>query len=75
MPKLPVIKANRLIKVLKKLGYRESRQRGSHKIFSHPDGRSTSVPVHPGEDLGKGLLRSILNDIDTSVDEFIKLLH
>ena len=37
----------------------ETRQRGSHKRFRHPDGRATTVPVHAGRDLSPTLLRRI----------------
>lgn len=36
--------------------------------------RTTVVPVHPGKTIGKGLMRSILNDIKMSVEEFEKYL-
>jgi predicted RNA binding protein YcfA (HicA-like mRNA interferase family) len=42
-------------------------------IFRHPKGRWTTVPVHKGKDLGKGILRKILKDADISVGEFEKL--
>lgn len=75
MSKLPIIKARQLIKVLKLLGFAETHRKGSHFFFAHKDGRTTVVPVHPAETLGKGLLRSILRDIDISVEEFNKLLR
>lgn len=74
MPKLPVVSARQLIKILESLGFVETRQKGSHKFFKHQDGRVTSVPFHGGEDLGKGLLRKILNQIEVSPEEFRKLL-
>jgi predicted RNA binding protein YcfA (HicA-like mRNA interferase family) len=40
----------------------------------HPDGRGTTVPVHPGRDLAKGPLRNILADADLTIDEFQRLL-
>ncbi len=36
----------------------------------HPDGRTTVVPMHKGEDISKGLLRKILNDIELILDKF-----
>ncbi len=42
--------------------------------MKHPDGRSTVVPIHPGEELGRGILMEILNDTGLSKDEFIDLL-
>ena len=74
MPKLPVVSAKQLIKILDSLGFVETRQKGSHKFFKHQDGRVTSVPFHAG-DLGKGLLRKILNQIEISPDEFRKLIE
>ena len=73
MPKLPVVTAKQLIKILTDLEFTETRQKGSHKFFKHVDGRVTSVPFHTG-DLGKGLLRKILNQIKISPEELRKLI-
>lgn len=74
MTKLPSLKARKLIKVLNKLGFSQVRQKGSHAFFSHTDGRTTVIPIHPTKEVGKGLLRSILHDIQLSPDEFDKLI-
>lgn len=74
MPKLPAIKSKELVKILIVLGFKESRQKGSHKFFKHADGRTTVIPIHPGKDIGKGLIRAILQDINISHDEFLKKL-
>ena len=50
-------------------------QRGSHIFLKHPDGRSTVVPVHKTEDLGRGLLRKIIHDADMTKEEFLELLR
>jgi hypothetical protein len=34
-----------------------TRVSGSHHRLRHPDGRSTTVPVHSGQDVPKGTLR------------------
>lgn len=73
MSKLPSLKANEVVKILHKLGFRKVRQKGSHAFFSHPNGRTTVVPIHQGSNLGKGLLHSILHDIQISPEEFNKL--
>ncbi len=70
--KLPVLSAKELIKILLKIGFKEIRQRGSHKYFKHPDGRTTVVPVHSGRDVGRGLLRRIIKEIELSREEFLK---
>jgi predicted RNA binding protein YcfA (HicA-like mRNA interferase family) len=46
------------------------RQRGSHVFYRHADGRTTTVPRHKGQDLARPLVRSILQDIELSVDDF-----
>ena len=74
MSRLPIIKPQKLIKILTKLGFRKIRQEGSHVFFKHPDGRTTVVPLHSGKDIGRGLLRAILNDIKITPKQFQKLL-
>jgi len=60
----------KICKVLNKLGFREIRQRGSHKYFKHDDGRRTVVPIHSSKKIGKGLLRRIINEIQLSGELF-----
>jgi predicted RNA binding protein YcfA (HicA-like mRNA interferase family) len=45
--------------VLLRLGFEVVRQKGSHVFYRHPDGRTTTVPNHPGRDLARPLLREI----------------
>ena len=72
--KLPLLTAKELIKVLNKLGFQVIRQKGSHVYLKHNDGRSTVVPVHSGREVGKGLLKRILNETEISREEFLKNL-
>ena len=71
MPKLSPIKGIKLIKFLQKQGFIIIRQKGSHVRLEHPDGRKTTIPVHSGENVGKGLLRKILRDANISPSIFI----
>ena len=74
MTKLPVIKSRQLIYVLGKLDCVEKRQTGSHRIFYYPRKHTIiPVPIH-NRDLKTGLLRSIVKDLDLSVEEFIRLM-
>jgi predicted RNA binding protein YcfA (HicA-like mRNA interferase family) len=69
--KLPVIKPKKLISILERLGFKHRPlKRTSHRRYVHPDGRRTTVPVHPGQDIGPGLLRKILIDIEMPPEEF-----
>ncbi|MFQ6119160.1 MAG: type II toxin-antitoxin system HicA family toxin [Methanosarcinales archaeon] len=63
MPKIPIIKANKLIKALSEMGFQLVWQKGSHKIFKHPDGRRTTIPVPSGKTIPKGLLSKIANEM------------
>ncbi|MEK7544010.1 MAG: type II toxin-antitoxin system HicA family toxin [Patescibacteria group bacterium] len=74
MTQLPMLTARKLIKVLKRSGFVNIRQEGSHLFFKHPDGRTTVVPFHSGHDIGRGLLRSILIDITLMPKDLQKLL-
>jgi predicted RNA binding protein YcfA (HicA-like mRNA interferase family) len=73
--KLPILKPEELIKAQEKMGFFCSRKsKGSHFRYKRPDGRKTTVPVHKGKDIGRGLLRKILRDVDISVQELKKLM-
>lgn len=73
MPKLVLISGKKLCRLLEKLGFIPIQGKGSHVRFKHPDGRRTVVPVHANEDIGKGLLKTILNQIKITVEEYDKL--
>ena len=70
MTKLSPIKPVQLIRILERLGFTKIRQKGSHIYMRHPDSRATVVPFHKGEDIPKGLLKKILDDIELKLDQF-----
>lgn len=72
--RMPMFKARDVVRVLKKFGFYEVRQKGAHICFKHPDGRFTLVPSHGGEDIGRGLLRQILQETKISPEEFLRYL-
>lgn len=57
------IPPEKLIKTLAKIGFKPVRQRGSYVILKHDDGRVVVIPVHRGEELGRGLLSKIIKSI------------
>ncbi|HVM46333.1 MAG TPA: type II toxin-antitoxin system HicA family toxin [Candidatus Thermoplasmatota archaeon] len=71
MTRLRPLPYRRVARVLRRLGFVEVRQRGSHVIFQHADGRITVVPHHAGEDIGVGLLRQIVRDARVSTEAFV----
>ena len=72
--KLPTLTAKDVISVLHKIGFENVRQKGSHIFFRHPDGRTTLVSRHDKEDIGRGLLRQMLKEIELTPEEFLKYL-
>jgi predicted RNA binding protein YcfA (HicA-like mRNA interferase family) len=71
--KLPSVSGKACIKALKKAGFYQKRQEGSHIILrrDEPFGQVV-VPDH--QELAKGTLRAIIRDADLSVEAFIALL-
>lgn len=75
MSRLPLVDFRRMEKLLLRLGFERVRQKGSHVFYRHSDGRTTTLPHHPGKDLSRPLLREILREIELSPDEFIRELN
>ncbi len=84
MPKLPRVPAAEVIQVLKRMGFVQVRQRGSHVILKKQlalDEESEQevtevgcvVPLHR-KTLAVGTLKSILNQARISGDDFLKYL-
>jgi predicted RNA binding protein YcfA (HicA-like mRNA interferase family) len=43
--------------------------------MQHPDGRTTVIPNHPGEDVDRGLLNKILKkDLGIEREDFMKYI-
>jgi predicted RNA binding protein YcfA (HicA-like mRNA interferase family) len=62
-------KAKEVIAKLKRAGFEEKRQSGSHVVMRHTDGRQTYVPFHAG-DVPNGTLQSILKQAGLSMQVF-----
>ena len=83
--KLTPVNYDKVIKVLVDIGYAVNNQKGSHIVMRLADQQKyvslfgcrkneimIVVPAH--KPVGKGMLRTIVREIDLSVDEFNKLL-
>ena len=76
MSRLPRITAKDLTRAVEKLGFVYARQKGSHAVFKHQDGRRTTISIHPGKIIGPGLLRKIIDkDLEISKEGFVKVLR
>jgi len=75
MPKLPSVSGERAIRALKRAGFIELRQKGSHVSLEKRAGEQvykTVVPMH--SQLSKGTLSDILKQCGLKLDEFLDLL-
>jgi predicted RNA binding protein YcfA (HicA-like mRNA interferase family) len=75
MPKLPSVSGDRVLRALKRAGFVELRQRGSHvSLEKRASDRvfKTVVPLHA--ELAKGTLSDILMQSGLSLQEFLELL-
>jgi len=71
---LPRISGREVVSALRKIGYEQDRQKGSHIVlrqtsYSH---RRIVVPNH--REVSKGTLRAIIRQAGLTVQEFIELL-
>ncbi len=73
-PKLLRIPPNKLLRALKRDGYYEHHQRGSHLYLKHPVKKGLiTIPMHR-ETLKLKTLKSIIEQANISVDELVGLL-
>lgn len=71
MPKLPAIRPRELVVKLKKLGFIEHHQVGSHLTLKQPTtGHRAVVPMHL-KDVKKGTLSALLREAHIDRDDFL----
>ena len=75
MSQLPQVEARRLVRALKRLGFVEARQTGSHLILKrlHPPARAV-VPMHHGRNLKRRTLQAIIDEAGISVNDLLAAL-
>jgi predicted RNA binding protein YcfA (HicA-like mRNA interferase family) len=66
-------KAKELMRAAERSGFILARQKGSHARWIHPDGRTTTIPVHPSTEIGGWLYHKILKQMGITEEEFRKL--
>ncbi|OGY17376.1 MAG: hypothetical protein A2785_03955 [Candidatus Chisholmbacteria bacterium RIFCSPHIGHO2_01_FULL_49_18] len=75
MTRLPAITHREVIKAARKLGFLKDHQRGSHLVMRNPQNKlRVVIPIHAGRTLKKGTLKGILQDLEISTKDFVKLL-
>jgi len=54
---MPSARAEEFRRVAVRLGFKRRRQTGSHEQWVHPDGRSVTIPIHGGREIGPPLYK------------------
>ncbi len=72
----PRLTGKQIERVILRVGWYLHHSRGSHFYYRHPEhsGRQVTLPVHAGEIIPQKTLRSILEQADLDLDEFMKFL-
>ena len=74
MPKIPVVSAIKVIKVLSKIGYETDHQTGSHIILRHREMPHKRLTVPNHKEIARGTLKAIIEEAELTVQEFTDLL-
>ena len=76
MPKLPALSAREIIAALRRAGFVEARQSGSHLLMVHEARRRAAViPLHGSRDVAVGTVHNILRQAGLTAEEFLELLR
>jgi len=74
VPKIPVVSAIKVIKVLSKIGYETDHQTGSHIILRHREMPHKRLTVPNHKEIARGTLKAIIEEAELTVQEFTDLL-
>jgi predicted RNA binding protein YcfA (HicA-like mRNA interferase family) len=74
LTRLPSVRPSDVVAALKRAGFVEKRQKGSHVILVHERQRRMTVVALHGRDLPMPTLREVLKQAGITEDEFVKLL-
>jgi predicted RNA binding protein YcfA (HicA-like mRNA interferase family) len=74
LTRLPTLGATRIVKALKRAGFVQTGQKGSHLLLEHPISKhQTTVPIHGGE-FKRSLMKAIIKQAGLSEEEFRELI-
>ncbi|HLL72814.1 MAG TPA: type II toxin-antitoxin system HicA family toxin [Pyrinomonadaceae bacterium] len=71
---LPHVSGREVVKALRKIGYEQDRQRGSHIVLRQTTEPNRRIVVPDHAEVAKGTLRAIIRQVGLTVDEFKSLL-
>jgi predicted RNA binding protein YcfA (HicA-like mRNA interferase family) len=67
---MPSASAREFQAVARKLGFQRTRQTGSHERWNNADGRTVTIPLHAGKEIGPPLFFKILRQLGVTFEEF-----
>lgn len=71
--KYPILPPSKIIFVLTKLGFQKVSQKGSHAKYKNSyTNRICIIPMH--SEIARGTLKSILEQVNISIEQFLNLL-
>ena len=70
---MPSARADEFRRAAAKLGFLKARQTRSHERWRHQDGRTNTIPIHGGREIGPPLFYRILNQLGIDEKEFEQL--
>lgn len=72
--KYPILPPKDIIKALRKIGFEKVSQKGSHAKYKNSTFpvRTVIIPMH--SEIAKGTLKSILEQANISLEDFLELL-
>jgi predicted RNA binding protein YcfA (HicA-like mRNA interferase family) len=74
LSKLPVVSGREVVEALRKIGYEQDRQRGSHIVLRQTAEPHRRVVVPDHREVARGTLRAIIRQVGLTVDEFKRLV-
>jgi predicted RNA binding protein YcfA (HicA-like mRNA interferase family) len=74
LTRLPAVRPSEVVAALKRAGFVEKRQKGSHLILWHEKQRRTTLVALHGRDIPGPTLKEILKQAGLTEDEFLKFL-
>ncbi len=73
-PRLPAMTSRDVVQKLKRAGFCEWRQTGSHlSMYNEKENKALTIPIHFKKDIPIGTLRSIIRESGLTVEEFLAL--
>lgn len=70
---MPSATARDFQRVAQILGFILTRTKGSHERWNHSDGRSLTIPIHGGREIGPPLFFKMVRQLGITLDEFNRL--